>query len=147
MSGDASAAGGPRIEAQAVEMRIAGLRLLDAVAAPGGGTGIPVPVSMTIINRGPSPDRLVQASSPVAARIEIQAAPHPGQGVARRSGSGIDVPSGRTVTIGGGGPQGGRLLLTGVRKPLVPGQTFPLALTFAHAGRVELTVVVGAGTP
>ncbi|MFT3802788.1 MAG: copper chaperone PCu(A)C [Burkholderiaceae bacterium] len=130
----------------AAEVRAAGMRLIDPVAPPSGGAGSAVPVSMTIVNRGPSPDRLLQASSPVAARVEVRAPPHPGRATAPgKPAAGIDVPSGATVMIGGTGAHGGQLVLTGLRERLVPGRSFPLALTFAHAGRVELTVVVAAG--
>jgi copper(I)-binding protein len=44
-------------------------------------------------------------------------------------------------------PGGLHIMLTGLRRPLVLGQSFPLTLTFAKAGPVETTVTVAPVGP
>ena len=51
----------------------------------------------------------------------------------------VDIPAGETVAMG---PGGYHIMMMGLAKPLVEGQSFPLTLTFEHAGTVEATVTI-----
>lgn len=95
---------------------------------------------VTLVNQGPESDRLVGASSPVAASIQIHEEKTE-NGVSRmRQLDGIDLAAGSTLTLK---PSGIHLML-GLKQPLKQGQTFPLTLTFEKAGALEVTVKVGA---
>jgi copper(I)-binding protein len=96
---------------------------------------VDVVVSMTIRNQGAIPDRLVGASSPLAARAEIHA-----DGAAAPSG--VDLPAGASVKFGVKGPH---IMLLGLTEALTGYEMFPLWLTFEKAGRVEVEVMVEEG--
>jgi copper(I)-binding protein len=51
----------------------------------------------------------------------------------------IDIPAGQTVTLS---PGGTHIMLLGLTQPLREGQSFPLTLSFDHAGQREVTVVI-----
>ncbi len=95
---------------------------------------------LTIENAGES-DRLVSASSPRAAAVEIHGHETEG-GVARmRKLDAVEVPNGAPV---GFAPGGLHLMLIGLTEPIVEGQTFPLTLTFEKAGPIDVVVMVEA---
>jgi len=99
-----------------------------------------VPVSLVVSNLGLRPDRLLGGESPVAERIEPVASE--GFGARRRRrrlGEGIEIPTGATVFLE---PGGTHLLLVGLRRDLIQGQTMPLVLRFAEAGEVAVTARV-----
>lgn len=85
-------------------------------------------------------DRLVAASSPAAAIVEIHE--HiKDQGVMRMREvpGGIQVPANSPVIMA---PGGYHIMLINVTTPLQAGTTIPLTLQFEHAGTVELTIPV-----
>ena len=97
----------------------------------------PVVVSMTIKNAGAKPDKLLRASASNAAKTELRAGGAP-------DAEGKLIPSvpvdGRgEVNLKRGGPH---ILLTGVKKPLFPYDSFLMTLTFQRAGKVEVEVMV-----
>jgi periplasmic copper chaperone A len=83
-------------------------------------------------NRGRTADRLLGASAAVADAVELQRA---GQPVAS-----IELPPGATLALRH--DSAWRLLLKGLKAPLVNGQRFALRLRFEHAGEREVTVWV-----
>jgi copper(I)-binding protein len=95
---------------------------------------------LTIVNSGTSDDRLVAASTPVAAEI----GPHrmaEDNGVMRmRPLDSVEVKAGGRTELK---PGGIHLMLSGLKAPLKEGQNFPLTLTFEKAGAIEVTVPVG----
>lgn len=92
---------------------------------------------------GHAPERLIAASTPAAARVELQclapATDQPGM----RAVPAIDLPAGADVTLHPAGPC--RLRLVQLQRPLVDGDRFALTLTFEHAG--AQTVQVWVQTP
>lgn len=86
----------------------------------------PVSVYFVMRNKGKTTDRLLKASSPLAARIEL-----PPGGIEIAPGAEI-VLSRKTVS----------LRLFGVKKPLHPYDTFPVTLEFQRAGRIAAEVLV-----
>jgi copper(I)-binding protein len=100
-------------------------------------TSKPVVVSMTIKNTGGKPDRLLRAVTSAAAKAELRTGVPPDtEGDLIRS-----VPVGRRgeVNLKRGGPH---ILLTGVKKPFGAYDSFLMTLTFEHAGKVEIEVMV-----
>jgi periplasmic copper chaperone A len=51
----------------------------------------------------------------------------------------IDIPAGQTVTLS---PGGMHIMLLGLTQPLREGQSFPLTLSFDHAGPRQVTVAI-----
>src|SRR5579883_501796 len=82
--------------------------------------------------RSPTADRLVAVATPVAHKAELHTMEMSGMVMKMRPVAGIDIPAGKAVTLA---PGGFHVMLTGLAKPLRAGQSFPLTLTFAKAGR------------
>jgi copper(I)-binding protein len=89
--------------------------------------------------RSAAGDRLLSASSPVAA-AELNESAMAGMVMNMRRLTGVALPAGQRVAVA---PGGMHMMLVGLKAPLREGQSFPLTLTFAKAGRQTVTVVVG----
>ncbi|HEY4957277.1 MAG TPA: copper chaperone PCu(A)C [Caldimonas sp.] len=95
----------------------------------------------TLENTGATADKLLRASTPVAARVEIHTMSVDAQGVMRmREIDGIALAPKTKVQMRPG--MGMHLMLIGVKEPLKEGATFPMTLQFERAGTVEVKVVV-----
>ena len=94
-------------------------------------------VFMTI--RSESPDRLVSASAPVAARTDLMTMTMDGGAMGMRYVDGIGIPAGTPVSLN---PTGLHVWLANLNQPLRAGQSFPLTLEFERAGRRQVTVSV-----
>jgi periplasmic copper chaperone A len=122
------------------------LRVVDAWSRP-TIPGIDVGVAyFTIRNEGKS-DRLLRVSSSVANRAELHASSVK-NGVVKMEGlDSVDVASGAPTSFE---PSGRHVMLMGLKRQLKEGDVFPLVLTFANAGPVEVRVRVrgmgGEGT-
>ncbi len=89
--------------------------------------------------QSPTADKLVAASSPVAKKAELHTMSMEGMVMKMRPLASVDIPAGQAVTLQ---PGGMHIMLIGLAKPLKPGQTFPLTLTFAKAGSRTVDVAV-----
>jgi periplasmic copper chaperone A len=96
---------------------------------------------MTLKNGSASDDKLLTASSPVAAGAELHNHIMEGDIMRMREVSSIDVPAGGTVALQ---PGGLHVMLMGLKQPLRQGEVFPLTLTFAKAGAITVEVPVKA---
>lgn len=94
-------------------------------------------VFMTIAS--PDADRLVAASAPVAKRTDLMTMHGGSSAMAMSYVEAIDIPAGETVSLN---PTGLHVWLDDLNEPLKAGETFPLTLEFAKAGRREVTVSV-----
>jgi periplasmic copper chaperone A len=99
--------------------------------APPSASGDAV-VYLALGNQGTAPDRLVAASSPRAQTVEMR-------GGDDRLLKEIVLAPKRPIALRAGRPH---LALHGVSRPLAAGEEFPLRLTFAGAGSIEVTVTV-----
>lgn len=81
-------------------------------------------------------DRLTGGTSPAAAQVQIHEMSM-ANGVMRMAElkDGLPLPAGKTVTLA---PGAEHLMLTGLTRPLVAGQTVPLSLKFASAPAVTV---------
>jgi hypothetical protein len=97
-------------------------------------------------NTGDKPDRLVRASTPAAARVEIHTMGVDAQGVMRmREIDGVVLaPKAKLLMRAGSGVH---LMLMGLKAPLKEGDSFPMTLQFEHAGTVQVDVKVGRPKP
>jgi periplasmic copper chaperone A len=99
---------------------------------------------LAIRNGGDEPDRLVSASTSLAAETEIHHTTM-ADGVMRMRPvpDGVPVPAKTTVMLE---PNGYHFMFMGLTQPLKEGDAFPAKLTFEHAGNVEVTFhVLGIG--
>ena len=117
-----------------------GLAHEDA-GTPEAGSGTAM-VALTIVNTGTADDRLVAASADVAQAAEIHAMTN-ANGVMEMSPmpDGLPIPAGQTVELS---LNGDHLMLVGLRRDLLAGQTYQLTLAFEQAGEIEITVPVFA---
>lgn len=117
-----------------------GLVVLDAWAraALAGGTGA---AYLSIRNDDAAPEWLLGAETPVARAVELHGHHLDGAVMRMREMAGVELPPGQTVAFL---PGGLHLMLVGLRQPLERGRQVPLALSFARAGRREVTLRVEA---
>lgn len=100
----------------------------------------------SIENKGTVADRLVRASTPAAARVEIHTMSVDAQGVMRmREIDGIALAPKAKVQMKPGA--GLHLMLMGLKEPLKEDASFPMTLEFERAGKVEVKVIVGPPKP
>jgi copper(I)-binding protein len=97
---------------------------------------------VTLTNRGPEADRLVAASSPLAARTEIWGIKVAGAVLRMRPlENGLQLPVEMAIELK---PRGYHLFFRGLAKPLLRGQKVPVTLRFAKAERQQVELVVEA---
>ncbi len=97
-------------------------------------------------NTGTKPDRLLRATTPVAARVELHSMSVDAQGVMRmREIDALTVEPKKPIRMRPGA--GLHLMLVGLKEPLKEGATFPMTLEFERAGRIEVRVVVQTPKP
>ncbi|MDZ7748418.1 MAG: copper chaperone PCu(A)C [Halofilum sp. (in: g-proteobacteria)] len=97
---------------------------------------------LVIVNTGDAPDRLVAASTPVAARTQLHRSVEvDGESRMVHQAEGVPVPAGATVRFA---PHGYHVMLMGLERRLEAGDRVPLMLRFERAGRIELEVPVRA---
>ena len=94
---------------------------------------------LSVRNSGKEPDRILNASSPAAERVELHVQMREGDVMKMREVQSVEVPPGQSRMLR---PGSLHLMLVGLRKPLSRGENIPLTLRFERAGelRVELEV-------
>jgi copper(I)-binding protein len=109
-------------------------------ATPGGadvGAGY-----LTIENRGSTPDKLIGASTPTAAKVEVhEMAMDNGVMTMRPVQGGLSIPPGRSITLA---PGDHHIMLMGLKAPFKEGDKVPLTLQFEKAGTVDVMLDVQA---
>ena len=114
-----------------VEVQNAWARSTAAGARAGG-------VFLTITDKG-APDRLIGASTPVAATAEVHETVNDKGVMHMRPVSALPLQPNDPVTLK---PGGYHIMLMGLKQQLKDGETFPVTLTFEKAGAVTTTVHV-----
>ena len=95
---------------------------------------------MVIRNKASAPDRLVDLSSPAAARVEMHVH-HMENNVAKmRQVPGYEVPASGRFELR---PGGAHLMFMQIKKPFKEGDKVPVTLTFERAGEVQVEFHVG----
>lgn len=95
---------------------------------------------LTIENEGPQADRLVSASSDVAADVQIHEMAMAGDVMKMRPlKDGIVLPPGETVVLA---PGGLHIMMMGIKQAFVEGESITVTLTFEKAGTVEVPLPV-----
>ena len=93
----------------------------------------------SIMNHGNESDRLISAATPMAERAEFHTHEASGGMMKMRRVESVEVPAKQMTRFE---PGGLHVMLLGLKQPLEAGQTFPLVLSFAGAGSVEVVVKV-----
>jgi copper(I)-binding protein len=95
---------------------------------------------LTIENTGTEPDRLISATSAVAADTQIHEMAMEGDVMKMRQlVEGLEIPAGETVILA---PGGYHIMFMGLNQAFVEGETVAVTLTFEKAGSVELLLPV-----
>jgi len=98
---------------------------------------------MTVVNKGPSPDRLVGAASPVAERVELHVHVHEAGVMKMKQVPGLDIPADGKFVLK---PGGAHLMFLDVKRPIKQGETIPVTLKFEKAGEMKVEYpVAGLG--
>lgn len=134
--------------APAAEVSAGGLRISAATSRE---TPIPGAVAvgyLHIDNRGKTDDLLLGASAALASSVELhEMKTVDGVMQMRALTEGLAIPAGQGVDLKSGGAH---LMLIGVARPLVAGETIPVTLHFKAAGDVAIALKVeplAAGNP
>ena len=99
-------------------------------------------VYMTLDDKTNAADRLIGASSNVAAHVQIhEMSMVNGVMQMRQLANGLPVPAGQSVALK---PGSYHVMLIGLKKQLTAGETFPLTLTFEKAGNISVAIPVKA---
>lgn len=98
-------------------------------------------VYFAVINQGADGERLIAASTPVAASAKFHRTVMEDVVARMVEVEAVDVPAGGGAILE---PGGYHLMLTGLSAPLREGERIPLTLLFERAGPVEIEVVIEA---
>ena len=93
---------------------------------------------MTIVNKGAA-DRLLSATTAVAAAVQVHTMAMDGDVMTMREVDAVDLGAGQTVEFK---PGGFHLMLMGLKAPLKNGDKFAMTLRFEKAGKLEVMVHV-----
>lgn len=107
--------------------------------APGVGMGA---VYLTVDNGSAKADRLLKLSTPVAGQAEVHRTEVLDGIVRMREVAVLHVAAGERIEFK---PGGHHVMLMGLKKPLIEGQTFDLELVFEVSGPRKVRVVVKSG--
>jgi copper(I)-binding protein len=99
---------------------------------------------MTIANPTATADRLLSATSPRAARVEVHEMSMDGSIMRMRPLERLEIPARGEVRLA---PGGNHLMFFGVEEPFAQGQTIPVRLVFEHAGAIDVTLPVRRSAP
>lgn len=103
-------------------------------------SGVDVAAGYLVIdNQSASDDRLLTATSPRAARVEIHEMTMDGAVMRMRQIDGLAIPAGQSVSLA---PGGLHLMFFGVTDPFAEGQEVPVELIFEHAGAMSVMLPV-----
>ncbi|WP_424965710.1 copper chaperone PCu(A)C [Dinoroseobacter sp. S375] len=96
---------------------------------------------MEIMNHGAEDDRLVSASSPTSARVELHTHIDDGNGVMlmREVEDGFTIPAGETYMLKRGGDH---VMFMGLKESWSQGDMVPVTLVFEKAGELTLEIPV-----
>lgn len=112
---------------------VSGAQARATVAGQRAGGGF-----LSLENQGPA-DRLVAASAPVAARVELHTMRMEGDVMRMREVDTIELPTGAKVELK---PGGMHLMFMELKAPLKAGDTVPVTLRFEKAGEVTVAMPV-----
>jgi periplasmic copper chaperone A len=90
---------------------------------------------MTLMNHGKADDKLLSASSPAAARVELHTMSMEGEVMKMRQLPNIAIKAGETLELK---PGGMHVMFMDIKKPLENGSKVPVTFEFEKAGKVTV---------
>ena len=93
-----------------------------------------------IENHGKSADQLLTITTPSAAHADVHTMSMENNVMKMREVTLPELAPGSKITMTPG--MGYHIMLSGLTRPLKSGETFPMTLTFKHAGKIDVTVNV-----
>ncbi len=99
---------------------------------------------MSVLNRSKSDDKLLSASSPAAARVELHSMTMQGDVMHMGPVSSIEVKAGEKVELK---PGGLHVMFMDIAKPLQKGAKVPVTFVFEKAGKVTVDFIVQPRAP
>jgi hypothetical protein len=94
---------------------------------------------LTIINHGPTADRLIGASTPLAEKVQFHQESDDNGVMRMRELPVVEIGLGASVTFK---PGATHIMMVGLKQQLKEGQTFSLVLQFEKAGRIDLQIPI-----
>ena len=128
--------------AHAADYKVGDISISEAHARPTVASQPSGAAYVTLENRGAAADRLVGLSSPVAESAAIHTMTMDGDVMRMREAGALPLAPAATIEMKPGA--GYHIMLIGLKKPLLAGDTFALTLNFEKAGRIEVSVAVGS---
>lgn len=136
----------------AIEVRDAWARAATAMGEEGhGGMATPAvgmegmgansAAYMLLRNNGATADRLLRAESDVAEAVELHISEMKGEVMTMRPIESVEVPAGGEAELK---PGGMHVMLIGLKRNLMAGESITLVLVFENAGRVSVQAEVRA---
>ena len=95
---------------------------------------------MMIRNKSSSPDHLIRATSPLAARVEMHVHLHDGDVMRMRPVEGYDLPARGSLELK---PGVAHLMFVDIKRAFKEGEKVPVTLRFEHAGEKKVVFNVG----
>ncbi len=95
---------------------------------------------LTIRNKSSSPDHLIRAASPLAARVEMHVHLHDGDVMRMRQVQGYDIPARGSLELT---PGVAHLMFVDIKRPFKQGEQIPVTLRFERAGEMKVEFRVG----
>lgn len=117
------------------------IQIEDAYARSSGPTAKAGAAFMMIVNQGAEDDRLIGATSDIAARVELHTHQVDENGVAKmiHLQDGFVIPAGEPHLMQRGGDH---VMFMGLKRPFEQGAKIPVTLTFEQAGDVTVEIIV-----
>jgi copper(I)-binding protein len=130
------------LPAHARDYTVGALKITHPWSRPTPPSALSAVGYLTIVNRGSSPDRLIDGASPAADKLEIHKMSMAGGVMSMRAvEGGVVIPPEGSVALA---PDGYHLMLVGPKRPFKAGDHIPIELRFEHAGTVKLDLEVEA---
>ena len=120
---------------------VAEIEIHHAYARASGAMANAGAAFMGIMNTGDADDRLIGASTDAAKKAELHTHKDNGDGVMQM----MHVPEGFVIPAGGGhhlARGGDHVMMMGLTRAFVQGETIMLTLVFEHAGEITIEVVI-----
>ena len=96
---------------------------------------------LVIRNQAAAADKLIGASSPLAARVETHVTEKQGEVMRMREVKSYEVPAKGSFELK---PTGAHLMLVDIKRPFKAGEKIPLVLRFQNAGEIKTELEVKA---
>ncbi len=119
-----------------------GVHVEDPYARAASASAVTGAIFLEIVNHSTThPDRLVSAASDVAERVELHTHVEDANGVMKMTEvpEGFPIAPGETRALARGGDH---IMLLGLKRPLLEGETITVTLTFERSGEMVIEVPV-----